>query len=343
MTDPDSIPVVLPADLGTPVSGFREVPWQRRDLIIGLGVPLLGLVAMVVLRQMPRDWLTALPLVVRILLLVAGVLLYIGMGLFPLWLARRRQPGFTWRWPGLGEFAKELGLAMLLLPGLWIVLGVALRLWSLVSSSQPEHSLVTLSEQMGPHPVLILLLIVAFTLAPVLEELYFRAFLYNALARTMAIVPAALLQAVIFGLFHPFNVIYVLVITIMGLFLAAVYEWRQTLLAPIFIHGLHNFVAALAAAALMLQAAHAPLLGVNTEADPQGCRITQVLPGTAAETAGLQVGDIIQSVEDEPVATPEELRRLIRQRQIGDRIRIALLRGGMPLEVDTELQARLPK
>ncbi|MFA6241760.1 MAG: PDZ domain-containing protein [Candidatus Hydrogenedentales bacterium] len=79
--------------------------------------------------------------------------------------------------------------------------------------------------------------------------------------------------------------------------------------------------------------------------DLKGFRITQVYPGTVAETAGLKVGDLIYAVDGEPLEaanTPddeEELSVLIRQYKIGSAAELSILRDGAEMKIAVELPA----
>lgn len=79
--------------------------------------------------------------------------------------------------------------------------------------------------------------------------------------------------------------------------------------------------------------------------DLKGFRITQVYPGTVAETAGLKVGDLIYAVDGEPLEaanTPdddEELSVLIRQYKIGTSAEFSILRDGNEMKIALELPA----
>jgi S1-C subfamily serine protease len=126
----------------------------------------------------------------------------------------------------------------------------------------------------------------------------------------------------------------------MGLFLGVFYERRKTLLAPMLLHGCHNFIVALTAFWLMTQAAHAPLLGISGEETEDGYRITHVYPGYGGEEADLRPGDIVVQVDDEPVRTLTNIRRTLRPRKPGEHVRVHFLRAGQPLEVNVELRAR---
>lgn len=59
-----------------------------------------------------------------------------------------------------------------------------------------------------------------------------------------------------------------------------------------------------------------------------------------AQRSGLKPGDIVTAIDGTPVATARELQKLVLERQVGQTIRLAILRDGKPLtvEVKTALQ-----
>ncbi len=65
-------------------------------------------------------------------------------------------------------------------------------------------------------------------------------FLYNALRQRLHPIPAALIQAVVFGCVHPFGLANSVGIGVAAVALAAVYEWRKSLLTPILVHAAMN-------------------------------------------------------------------------------------------------------
>lgn len=60
----------------------------------------------------------------------------------------------------------------------------------------------------------------------------------------------------------------------------------------------------------------------------QGALISQVMPGSSAEQAGLKAGDIITAVNDEPVKSAADLRNFIGLLRIDDKVRIQYVRDG---------------
>ncbi len=59
-----------------------------------------------------------------------------------------------------------------------------------------------------------------------------------------------------------------------------------------------------------------------------GAEVSQVSPGSAAESAGLQAGDVITKINDEPVAGTESLVATIRSFRPGDQVQVTWQRNG---------------
>ena len=77
----------------------------------------------------------------------------------------------------------------------------------------------------------------------------------------------------------------------------------------------------------------------------KGFRVTQVLPGTAAAKAGLEVGDVITTLGGEPLAPvrlqeAEDLRRTVEELTIGDTAKLVVRRGGEDKELTVALEPR---
>jgi membrane protease YdiL (CAAX protease family) len=184
------------------------------------------------------------------------------------------------------------------------------------------------------------LLILALLAAPVGEEAVFRGLLYNLLRQRSHLMIAAPLQAVVFGLLHPFDLANSAAVALVGLSLALLYEWRKTLLAPVLLHGLINGVAFLVITLGLTPYANAPALGIAGDAHGDGCLVTTVAPESAADESGLRAGDLITAVDGSAVTDIRGIARIIRKKKAGDTLSVEFSRDGEPQRVDAVLKRR---
>ena len=84
--------------------------------------------------------------------------------------------------------------------------------------------------------------------------------------------------------------------------------------------------------------AHA-LLGVTTQQaqDGKGVEVAQVDPGSAADKAGLQEGDVITKVDDTVIDGPDTLGGVIAGHNPGDKVSVTFTRDGASQTVDATL------
>lgn len=66
----------------------------------------------------------------------------------------------------------------------------------------------------------------------------------------------------------------------------------------------------------------------------QGAVITQVQPGSAAQRAGLQPGDVVVAIDDKPIQGSNELRNAIGLLPIGREVKLDVLREGRELSLN---------
>ncbi len=88
-------------------------------------------------------------------------------------------------------------------------------------------------------PVLVYLSIFVAVVGPVMEEIFFRGFLYNAIKKDMGIRWAIIISAGLFSLLHA-HLVGFLPILILGIFLAYLYEKTGSLVSSITLHIMHN-------------------------------------------------------------------------------------------------------
>ncbi|RYB92759.1 PDZ domain-containing protein [Nocardioides glacieisoli] len=88
-----------------------------------------------------------------------------------------------------------------------------------------------------------------------------------------------------------------------------------------------------------------PVIGAQVrtggEPDAQGATITEVMPGTPAEVAGLQKDDVVTAVDDQPVNDGIALIVAIRTHRPGETVEFTVLRGGDEQVVEVELDGKV--
>lgn len=77
----------------------------------------------------------------------------------------------------------------------------------------------------------------------------------------------------------------------------------------------------------------------NSLAVNQGALVISVLPGSSAEKAGIKNGDVIISINNQPISSIDDLLAEIQNLDPGQKSTIKLIRAGQTVEVITELQA----
>lgn len=76
--------------------------------------------------------------------------------------------------------------------------------------------------------------------------------------------------------------------------------------------------------------AQAPFIGVGTQSNdtPAGLKITQVVRNSPAQIAGLEIGDIITTIDGEPIPDREALNNALENRSPGDLVKLTIDRCG---------------
>ncbi len=77
-----------------------------------------------------------------------------------------------------------------------------------------------------------------------------------------------------------------------------------------------------------------PGIGVEGEAGATRAKIARVLPGRAAEKAGLKAGDVVLRFDGKPVEDFSQLQDLVQASRVGATVKVVVERDGKPLELD---------
>jgi membrane protease YdiL (CAAX protease family) len=239
-----------------PAAPVKNPPVPTREILIGLSLPFLiivvsGLVRTFYLPMRPwsQGYVTFFMLIVFDLLLL----------FYALAVCRKRglSPLFK---PATPEQRISMLFASLVVAiGINFMIGFSHLLLEKLFSRKlalPDYAALASA---GPNSLLSLLLILAgFTAVPVLEEIYFRGFLYNALKTRHSIFFASALQAIVFAAAHGAGLIVGVLYFLAGIVLAAVYELKKDLTFPVLVHGFINSISLIPLLIMILQNFHLP-------------------------------------------------------------------------------------
>jgi uncharacterized protein len=209
-------------------SSNPSVPWTTRDVwwVTGLLFLIMFLIAVGVL---------LLNNIEIGLLLVGGELLL----LIPVWWLGIRKYKISWSWVGLHRFALDslaLGCGLMVLSwGLNVIYGLFLSIFSL-SIQQDYSTLFTdVSAAWG-------IMIGGAVVAPVVEEIIFRGFIFAGFRERYGWKTAALISSLLFAVIH-FQPTAFLPIVVLGLIFAYLYQRSGSIWPAIIMHVSSNAIA----------------------------------------------------------------------------------------------------
>lgn len=163
----------------------------------------------------------------------------VGLICFFLWRNGESYRLIGWRRTGWG---KEFGLGLLLFPPFALVTGVFEELFLTLGLTSPEETLPSFLAAQGPYEILLALVLI--TIVALGEETIYRGYLILRFKTLLGSgLAAALISSAIFSLGHAYEgSAGVATVTVMGLAFAGVYIWRGSLVAPIVMHFIQNFI-----------------------------------------------------------------------------------------------------
>ncbi len=182
--------------------------------------------------------------------LIAQIVSYLPLGAYLLVvipaLSRRSLAALGFRRPGPRDIAIGLGGAVVM----WLAVGVAGSLLADLTHRHDTEAAVALLQQMKTPLEKLVFASVAVVLAPMIEELGFRLFIFNALTRYVSVWPAAILSGLVFGLIHSTGPAQFATVGIPlacgGVVLAYVYAKTRCYWSNVLTHALFNTVSVIA-------------------------------------------------------------------------------------------------
>jgi hypothetical protein len=222
-------------------SEFPPVPWTARDAWWGAAAMVLWLVLAVAISLAVN--LLELDLNPGLSVTVLELLL-----LVPVWWLAVRKPGVGWRDLGLRGFGgRALGLGC----GLMILSYFFNLIYSVILSQFGLQMQADLTPMLAELDSPWLLLFGAVVVAPIVEEIFFRGFLFAGLRGRYGWQKAALLSAAFFAVVH-LQPTAIVPIFLLGLIFAYLYERSGSIWPAVLMHVSSNALA-LGAAYLLVQ------------------------------------------------------------------------------------------
>lgn len=163
----------------------------------------------------------------------------VGLILFFLW--RNGEPYRLVGWRKNG-WLKEIGLGLALFLPFALITGIFEELFLALGLTSPEEALPSFLAAQGPFEVLLALVLI--TIVALGEETIYRGYLILRLKTLLGNGwAAALISSGIFALGHAYEgSAGIATVAVMGLAFAGVYIWRGSLIAPIVMHFIQNFI-----------------------------------------------------------------------------------------------------
>jgi S1-C subfamily serine protease len=116
-----------------------------------------------------------------------------------------------------------------------------------------------------------------------------------------------------------------------------------------------NIASAIFQALLMSESKESPWLGISVLAPNdtlrkklgggliRGIVIDNVFDPSPASRAGIQVNDVLSTMDDRPISTVYDFQRILYERGPGSRVRLGIVRAKKPLELELTIERRPPE
>ncbi len=237
---PEGAPITPPPEFATEVAVAQDgTPWTHRDAwwAMGMGVLLWGAILFgVALLAVATD-------VDRALLLS----LVLGFGelflLIPIWWFTVRKYGAEWKTLGFRPFgASALGIGCGMLIGAYIFTILYAAVIVNLFEQEVGTDVSELTEDISsPGMVLTALIIGSVIVAPLVEETFFRGFLFTAFRRRYGWKKGALISAGLFSIVH-LNPVAIPSLFLLGFAFAYLFHRTGSLWPPMIMHAIWNGV-----------------------------------------------------------------------------------------------------
>ena len=223
-----------------PFACFKFVNWTYHDMLVGICILIVYHGIGKILGYYNHFGINIL--IIFFTYLIIAFVFEITLLSFPFYICHKRNI-----WPLfptlsfsklLKEFFRSIGYFFIIV----LSIGLIMKLIEIMTKSPMEPPEAWKWAEYAPKNFYFMLfLIFCFTFAPIVEEIFFRGFLYNALKIHFPVIFAAIVQATIFAFIHPYDLMNRLNVFLIGIGLVIVYEKRKNLISPIIVHSMFNF------------------------------------------------------------------------------------------------------
>ncbi len=222
-----------------------QVPWHWRDVLFAVLIAAAPIVALSLLGTISSGGSTApkTPTAGYALAAIVSTLVVDGWLVFWAWFFSLRKYRLSLRSFGFRGYEENSSWAVaggIILGGMFAttILGtVSDYAYRKIIGPVPTENVVTIF----PHTSagLVLFFVLAVLVAPLLEETFFRGFVFQGLARSWGPVLGAVVSALVFALWHQ-QLSVLIPIFGLGLLLAAAFYWTKSIYTNIAFHAVFN-------------------------------------------------------------------------------------------------------
>ncbi|MSP22041.1 MAG: CPBP family intramembrane metalloprotease [Dehalococcoidia bacterium] len=227
--------------------------WTPGDMVLGIIVASIGTGLLILVLSVGLAITRSNGMESESTRLAAALAAVFAEGFLGLWVvARRRARGFSWAALGF-VVPRRWGPLWVAWAGSYLILIgytglLALLQWFGIDVSRFSGGNTVPLDPSDGSAVLLLLAVAVVGMAPLCEELFFRAMLFRGLRGYWSLTPALLASGLLFGLFH-FNIGVLLPFTLIGVVFAWSNEQSGSIYTSIAAHGAVNSLSFLLTAA----------------------------------------------------------------------------------------------
>lgn len=235
------------------VRGARpgQVPWTWRDVLLAIVIAGAPILALTVVGTLAGSAASAqqTPTSAYAFAAIVSTVLVDGWLVFWAWffsLRKYRLPFAAWGFRRYEERSAWAVAFALIVGGLIVTNALGTlsdELYRRLVGPVPQENVVTIF----PHTSsgLVLFVVLAVLIAPVLEETFFRGFVFQGLSRTWGPVAGGIVSALVFAAWHQ-QLSVLIPIFGLGLVLAAAFYWTRSIYTNMTLHAVFNAIGIIA-------------------------------------------------------------------------------------------------